>query len=157
MSSSTLGAVFLSGGAIIDLDGSIFIQLALFFLAFFFLRKLVFHPMLALFDAREAAIEGSKRDAKGLETGADEKLRAFEAEMKKVKAEATAERDAIRQDAVRLERDLLARAREEADKMLADATTTIDGQAAKIRAQMKTEVPALAGQIADKLLGRKAA
>ena len=141
----------------IDLDGSLLIQLLIFFVAFELLRRLVFRPMIALFDAREAAIDGAKREARSLETEAEEKLKAFETEMKKVRAEAAADRDSIRQDAQRLERELLAKARVEADGMLGDATAKMQSDAAAIRADMKKTVPALAGQIAEKLLGRKAA
>lgn len=141
----------------IDLDGSVILQLAIFFIAFELLRRLVFRPMIALFDAREQAIDGAKRDARSIEGEAEEKLKAFEAEMKKVRAEAAAERDSIRQDAQRLERELLAKAREEADATLSAATEQMNKDATAIRADMKTSVPALAGQIAEKLLGRKAA
>lgn len=154
---SNLPTVLLSGGAVIDLDGSLLLQLAIFFVAFEMLRRLVFRPMIALFDAREQAIDGAKRDARSLEGEAEEKLRAFETEMKKVRAEAGAERDAIRQDAQRLERELLAKARTEADSMLSEATQKMQEDATAIRRDMKTSVPALAGQIAEKLLGRKAA
>lgn len=153
---SSLPAVLLSGGAVIDIDGSLLIQLAIFFVAFEMMRRLVFRPMIALFDAREAAIDGAKRDARRLEGEADEKLKAFEAEMKKVRVEAGGERDALRKDAGRLERELLAKAREEADRMMSEATAQMTGEATKIRADMKNDVPALAGQIAEKLLGRKA-
>lgn len=154
---SNLPTALLSAGAVIDLDGSLLLQLAIFFIAFELLRRLVFRPMIALFDAREQAIDGAKRDARALEGEAEEKLAAFEAEMKKVRAEAGAERDAIRQDAQRLERELLAKARTEADAMLAEATEKLGRDAAAIRRDMKTSVPALAAQIAEKLLGRKAA
>ncbi len=147
----------LSGGTLIDVDGSLLIQLGVFFALFFGLRHLVFRPMVALLDARETAIDGAKKEARMLEAGADEKLKAFEAEMKKVKIGAGADRDALRQDAARLERELLAKAREEADATLADATRTMQADAAKIRADMKTSVPLLASQLAEKLLGRKAA
>lgn len=154
--SASLLSVFLSG-AIVDFDGTILIQLAIFFIAFFILRSFVFKPMIALFDAREAAIDGAKRQAREIESGADDKLKAFEAEMKKVKVEATAERDAIHKDALRLERELLDKARHDADAMMGEATAKMQSEATAIRGEMKTSIPALAGQIADKLLGRRAA
>lgn len=154
--SSSLLSVFLTG-AIVDFDATILIVLAIFFLAFFLLRALVFKPMIALFDAREAAIDGAKREARDLEVGADEKLKAFEAEMKKVKLEASAERDAIHKDSLKLERELLGKAREEADALLGEATSKMRAEADAIRADMKVAVPQLAAQIAEKLLGRKAA
>ncbi len=154
---STLTPVFLSGGAVIDVDGSLLIQLAIFFIAFEMMRRLVFRPMIALFDAREASIDGAKREARRLEGEAEEKLRAFETEMKKVRTEAGAERDVIRQDAARLERELLNKAREDADAMMSEAEAKLDREASKIRADLKVNVPLLAGQIATKLLGREVA
>lgn len=153
---STLPALLLSGGAVIDIDGSLLLQLAIFFVAFEMMRRLVFRPMIALFDAREASIDGAKREARRLETEADEKLKAFETEMKKVRIEAGAERDNIRQDAIRLERELLTKARAEADALTAEAEAQMGREAAKIRTDMKASVPVLARQIAAKLLGRAA-
>ncbi len=149
-------SVFLSG-AVIDLDGSVVLQLALFFATFFLLRAFVFRPLLAVFDAREAAIEGAKQQAKSIDGGADEKLKAFEAEMKKAKQEAGAEREALRQESLRLERELLAKARAESDALLKESFARIESDAASIRSESKKAVPALAGQLAEKLLGRRVA
>src|SRR5688500_3063399 len=65
--------VMLSGGSPVDLDGSLFVQLGIFFIAFFILRSLVFRPVMELFDARTAAMEGSREEAKRLETEAEGK------------------------------------------------------------------------------------
>ncbi len=152
----TLTGVLLSGGAIIDLDATVIFQLLIFGAVFFVLRAWIFKPMLALFDARDTAIDGAKQKARALESDAEDKLRTFEGEMKKVKLEATAERDRIRQDGSRLERELIAKARSEAETTMGDATAQMAQEAAKVRADMAVTMPALAGQIADKLLGRKA-
>src|SRR5690349_7688504 len=108
-----LSGALLSGGAIIDLDGTIVFQLVTFLLVFVVLRSFVFKPMLALFDARDRAIDGAKAAAKDLEQGADEALKEFETKVKAAKIEAAAERDRLRTDGQRLERELVAKAREE--------------------------------------------
>jgi len=148
--------LLLSGGAIIDLDGTIVFQAITFLAVFLVLRSFVFKPMLALFDAREKAIDGAKAAAKNLESDADEALKTFESKVRAAKVEATIERDRLRSDGQRLERELVARARAEADKTLADATKSMNEQATAVRAHMSGAVPVLAGQIAEKLLGRKA-
>lgn len=148
--------LLLSGGAIIDLDGTIVFQTVTFFLVFLVLRTLVFKPMLTLFDARDKAIDGAKSAAKNLEHSAEDALKEFEAKVKAAKMEATAERDRLRQDGQRLERELLARARTESETTLASATKTMNEEAEAVRSGMKTTVPALASEIAEKLLGRKA-
>lgn len=149
--------LLLTGGAIIDLDGTIVFQLITFVAVFLVLRFTVFKPMLALFDAREKAIDGAKQVAKSLETEADAALKSFEATVKEAKIEAALERDRLRADGLRLERELVTKARLDADKTLAEATQQMTDEAGAVRAGMKAAVPALAGQIAEKLLGRKAA
>ena len=146
----------LLGGAIIDLDGTFFLQLGIFLAVFAMLNMLVFRPMLALMDARETATDGAKASARELETEAAEKLHAFETSMTAAKAELAIERDKLRKDGQLLERDLLTTARSEADAMRAEASETFARESSKVRDDIKGSVPLLAGQIAEKLLGRKA-
>src|SRR5262245_39364120 len=113
--SAILGAL-LSGGSIIDLDGTVFVQLAMFFIAFFLLRVLVFKPMLAVLDAREEAIDGAKELAKRLEVEVKEKQASFEAELRKVRGSSGEERDRLRAEGQELERKLLDKVRQETQK-----------------------------------------
>lgn len=147
----------LLGGAIIDLDGTFFLQAAIFGVLYLFLRFVVFKPVMAVLDARETATDGAKDEARDLESQAKEKLAAFESEMTRVKVEMSAERDKVRKDGTALERELLGKARSDADAILADASKTIEAESAQVRSQMKASVPVLAAQIATKLLGTKGA
>ncbi len=146
--------VFLSG-SIIDLDGTFFFQFALFWVAFLALRKLVFHPVLAVIEAREEAIEGARAKAKRLERESAARAKEFEAELHKVRVSAGSERDKLRQEAKHLEEAILTKVRAETDRQLADAQATMEQEAQKIRSAIGTEVPVLAKQIAAKLLERE--
>ncbi|MBW2465395.1 MAG: ATP synthase F0 subunit B, partial [Deltaproteobacteria bacterium] len=108
-----LTSALLSGGSILDLDGTIFVQLAIFFIAFFILRELVFKPMMTLFDAREEAIDGARKEAKAMEQEALDKGVTFDEEMRKVRLEAGEERDKLRGEGQRLEREMLDKVRSE--------------------------------------------
>jgi len=146
--------VLLSGSPILDVDATMLIYVGVFFLLFFILRAFVFKPMIALFDEREKAIDGAKRDARALEKEAEAKLAAFEVEMAKVRAEVGAEREKMKAEARRSERELLERVRKETDEMVANADAKIAKEAAQIREEIAASSPALAKQIAEKLLGR---
>lgn len=146
---------FLSG-ALIDLDGTYFLQLAIFFALFAILHGLLFKPVLAVLDERDEAIDGARRAARELEARAEEKLETFEAEMKKVRAEAAAERERLRQDGLALERELLARSRAEAEEILESGRAELGRRAAEVRRALAEMVPTLASEIADRLLGRRA-
>ena len=152
---NVLSTALLSEGSIIDLDGTIWIQLVLFGIAFFLLRPLVFRPMVALFEARENAIEGSKLEALRLQDEAAAESEEFDEEMRRLRLQAGEERDRLRAEGKRLERAVLDRVREETDRQLAEADKKLASEASKLRAEMKSSIPALAQQIASKLLNRE--
>ena len=152
---NVLFTALLSEGSIIDLDGTIWLQLGLFAIAFFLFRPLIFRPMVALFEAREQAIEGSKLEALRLQDEAAAETEEFDEEMRRLRLQAGEERDRLRAEGKRLERSVLDRVREETEKQLAEADQRLAAEASKLRREIQDNVPTLAKQIASKLLSRE--
>lgn len=152
---NVLFTALLSEGSIIDLDGTIWIQLGLFAVAFFVFRPLIFRPMIALFEAREKAIEGSKLEALRLQDEASAESEEFDAEMRRLRLQAGEERDRLRAEGKRLERTVLDRVRQETDKQLSEADAKLKTEATKLRTEIDQTIPALAKQIASKMLNRE--
>lgn len=150
-----LSSAVLAGGSIIDVDGTLLVHVVIFFVAMLLLRALVFKPMIALFQAREQAIDGARAEARQMEKDAAKKADAFEEEMRKVRIEAGAERDKLRQEGLRLERAILEKVRQETQATIAAADERIAVEGAKLRREIQQSVPALARQMASKLLGRE--
>ncbi|MGB5697365.1 MAG: ATP synthase F0 subunit B [Polyangiales bacterium] len=150
-----LFTALLSEGSIIDLDGTILIQLALFGIAFFLFRPLIFRPMVTLFEARENAIEGAKLEALRLQDEASAEGEEFEVEMRRLRLQAGEERDRLRAEGKRLERAVLDRVREETNKQLAEADAKLATEGAHLRAEIDRSIPTLAKQIASKMLNRE--
>lgn len=147
--------VLLAGGSVIDLDASIFIQIGIFFVAFFILKSLVFRPTLALFDARDSAIDGAKAEAKRMQEETAAKREHFEGELRKVSAASNEEREKARNEAQRLARSLTEKARNEAAAAQKAGKDRLDAQAATVRKEALAQVPALAKDLTSKLLGRQ--
>lgn len=147
------GAVL--AGSVIDLDGTIFIQFGIFFLTLFMLRSLVFKPVMALFDVREEAIDGARAEAKRMNQEAEQKGSTFEEEMRDVRLKAQADRDKLREEGARLERTILEKVHAETHEMLKEAGETLARERGKVHKELDTAVPALAREIASKLLGRE--
>lgn len=150
-----LSSVLLSGGSMIDLDGTVFVQLGLFFVAFGVLYGLVFRPMIALFEAREEAIDGAKATAAKLSSEASGADKSFEERLRDVRAKAGVERDRLRSEGRDLERNLLETVRAEIDAKTAETEKQIATRATELRGELARTVPALANQIAGKLLERE--
>jgi F-type H+-transporting ATPase subunit b len=155
MQLSAIMGVLLSGGSIIDLDGTVFVQTAMFFIAFGFLYALVFKPMVAMLEAREEAIDGAKDQAKRLDVEVKEKQASFEAELRKVRSASGEERDRLRTEGQEIERQLLDRVRTETASMVTEAKNRLDTEAKLARQELSSEKSALAREIASKLLGRE--
>jgi F-type H+-transporting ATPase subunit b len=152
--SAFLGAL-LSGGSIVDLDGTVFVQLAMFFIAFIVLYALVFKPMVALLDAREEAIEGARNQAKQLDSDVQAKQATFEAELRRVRTSSGEERERLRGEGQELERKLLDRVRVETQALVNDAKTRLESEALTARAELRAQSGELARDIASRVLGRE--
>ena len=150
-----LFTALLSEGSIIDLDGTIWIQLGLFLIAFLLYRPLIFRPMVELFEAREKAIEGAKIEALRLQDEAAAGSEEFDTEMRRLRLQAGEERDRLRAEGQRLERTVLDRVREETDKQLAEADAQLASEASRLRSEIDQSIPVLARQIASKMLNRE--
>jgi F-type H+-transporting ATPase subunit b len=152
--SAFLGAL-LQGGSIVDLDGTVFVQLAMFFIAFLVLYPLVFKPMVALLEAREHAIEGARDEAKLLERDVQEKQATFESELRRVRGSSNEERERLRGEGQELERKLLDRVRNETQALIGEAKVRLDGEARTARAELGARKSELARDIASRVLGRE--
>jgi F-type H+-transporting ATPase subunit b len=146
--------VLLAGGSVIDLDASIFVQMGIFFVAFFMLKSLVFGPIMTVFDARDKAIDGAKVEAKRLQEEASQKRDHFEGELRKVSVSANEERERLRNEAQRLARQLTEQARSQALDSQKTAKDRLDAQAADVRQRALAQVPSIARELTSKLLGR---
>ena len=85
--------------------------------------------MVALFEARENAIEGAKLEALRLQDEASAEGEEFEVEMRRIRLQAGEERDRLRAEGKRLERTVLDRVREETDRQLAEADAKLSSEA----------------------------
>lgn len=152
----TSATIFLSG-SLVDFDGTMLIHLAFFVASFLVLNQFVFKPLLALFEAREDAIDGARREAKKLQKEADEQKATFDNELKAVRLSAGEERDRLRNEGKDEERRILDDARSTAQRQLDDANKTLNREAENVRGGLQASIPVLANEIASKLLGREVA
>jgi F-type H+-transporting ATPase subunit b len=154
MASSALLTSLLAEGALVDLDGSVFVELVLFFVLFLILNFLVFKPMIRLFAAREARIDGAVEEAKRQTREAAGFSGEIEEARRKQRAEAAAAREKIRVEGAKSERAILDNARKETAQLVAETDAKLAEEAKIARATIATQTPVLAKQIAGKLLGR---
>ena len=133
------------------------IQLLPFLLTLAALNFLIFKPMIAYLEARDAATRGARDAAQALHKQADEKQAEYDAQLAAVKAE-IAGYYAQRRTEANAERDaVLAQAKAENEATKAAAMTELSAHSELAAKELQQLTGALGQDIAGKVLGRPAA
>lgn len=142
---------------LIDVDGTLFIQFALFLLMLAILSRVLFRPYLKLRDERDKGIAGARHEAGEMEKRADQIVADYDAKLTRAKQRGADERAKVRADAAAHERQVLGAARDESARVINDARAKLQAQAASARRDLDAQAQALAKQMARKVLGREVA
>lgn len=142
------------GGALVDIDGTFFIQLGTFFVMLIFLYAALFRPAIRMIEARRDATLGTKEKAQKMKKEAVSLSDDMEAKIANLRASATEERDEIVEAARREERELLAKAKEESHALVEKAREDMGASGSLVKAQLLKEAESMADIVASRILDR---
>ncbi|NYT92811.1 MULTISPECIES: F0F1 ATP synthase subunit B [Salinispora] len=128
-----------------------------FALLVFVLLKFVMPRMEAMYQARVDAIEGGLKRAEAAQAEANQLLEQYRAQLAEVRTEAARIRDDARADAEGIRQDILAKAREESDRIIAAGKEQLVAERTTIVRELRTEVGTLAVDLASKIVGESLA
>jgi len=117
-------------------------------------NAMLFRPMLAMLDERDARIEGASRRADEVAARADEVFGRYDAAVAAARKEAEEERRRILEEARASQARVTSAARSEAEQRVADARTEVAGATEAARGTLRSEGTALARAVAEQVLGR---
>jgi len=132
-------------------------QFVLFGLFISLLKPLLFDPLLRVFEEREKRTLGAKEEARRMDAKAGELLVRYEGEQAKLRREASVERDRLRAETTKLESKIMAEARAETASIIESGKARIAAEIAQLRQDLQAEKPAMAAQIAGRILDREVA
>ncbi len=139
----------------IDIDYSIFIQIALFLVIWFFLARFVFTPFQRLLGEREQRTEGMKAEAETLLEEAERLRMQYEERITKAKEEGSSIKEGIRQEALQAREQLLTHAQEDAARFLQTARQQIQEEMQRDRELAVQEAEVIGLEMAEKILARR--
>jgi F-type H+-transporting ATPase subunit b len=119
----------------------------------FVLMKFVFPRMEQTFRARVDAIEGGIKRAEERQAEADALLAQYRQQLAEARSEAAAIRDTARADAEGIRQDVLARAREESDRIIAAGKDQLAAERQTIIRELRSEVGTIAIDLASRIVG----
>ena len=135
-------------------DSSFLIQIALFFLLWLGLKRLLFDPVMRVLEARDARTTGMLRDAADLKSGAEHSAAEYDRRMRDIYQQLAAEAERARVAAETEERDLIGHAREQASTQLQQARESLGLQAASAHALLASEAQELSARMIERVTGR---
>ena len=142
---------------LIDIDGTVFVQFALFVILYVVANKMLFQPYLKLREKRRAGIEGARAEAEAMTGQAESKLAEYEKQLAVARAKGTDEARKLRSDAAAHERRVTEEARAATQKAIDEATTKMRSEVEGARKELMPQADVLAQKMASKLLGREVA
>jgi F-type H+-transporting ATPase subunit b len=150
-------ATLAAGHPLIDIDGTVLVQFALFLVLYVAANALLFQPYLRLRERRRAGIDGARADATRMSAQADAKLADYEKQLAAARDKANDAGRKVRAEAAAHEREVTDQARATAQKALDEGQTKIRAEAGAARLALLPQASAIAQRIASKLLGREVA
>jgi F-type H+-transporting ATPase subunit b len=151
---ANISTITASSGALVDIDATLFIQLAIFLIMLFLLSRLLFRPVIRVIEARREATEGTMARAHELEREAASLNEEAAATFDGVRASARRKRDELILAASEKEREIMAEAREKGQTMVQDMKRRAESDLRQTKAKLEAETEAFASMVAAKVLNR---
>lgn len=141
------------GGTLLDVNPGLIVWTVITFLVLMFiLKKIAWKPILAALDQREAAIKESLEKAERAKDEAQKVLNENQASLAKAEEEAKKLIEQSRQYAQKLKEQMLIDSKEQAQKIVSDATAEIDRKKEAAFNELRSQVAEIAIAAAEKIL-----
>lgn len=137
-----------------DFDLTFVLQMLVFATLIVVLRPLLYDPVLRVFEEREKRTDGARDSARSMQEEAGELLRRYERELAKVHEVARQETDRARVETVRIEAELLAKARAAANVIVERGRAQLHRERDQIEFSLGQASERLARNMAEAVLGR---
>ncbi|MCM0080643.1 hypothetical protein L4X63_03465 [Geomonas sp. Red32] len=138
----------------INLDLAFVFQLVNFLVLVLLLNVFLYKPIRKQLADRAGELSGAKQKSAEVDREVQEKLAAYEARMREIRASAADERGVLKKEAAAQEAAILDKARAEATQSLASIKAKVAKETEEARQLLKQSAEALSADICEKVLGR---
>lgn len=138
----------------IKVDWTLGLQIFNFLLLLFILNTVLYRPLRALLAKRKETIEGDLGRARSLQEEIDAKMVRYQEQLQAARVKGNEEKTVLRAAASKEEAAILAAARLVATEKLQQLKVRVAAEADSARTALRSDVDALATQVATRILGR---
>ena len=141
----------------IDIDWTLFVQIANFLLLVFLLNMVLFRPIRGTLKERQNLISGMQSDISSMTETEQEVRQDIQSELLSARKSGINKRDMIKQEGSAVEAGLMEKAKAEVDDEMERMTNKIKADVAAARDALKPQAESFALDLAAKILGREMA
>ncbi|MEJ5348879.1 MAG: hypothetical protein WHS46_09350 [Desulfosoma sp.] len=138
----------------INVDVTLFIQMANFLLLLVLMNLVLYRPIRRLVAQRNELVSKQRAGIDKAESEAQKALQEFEQRLRAARAAGREKVQELKEAAYRMEKDLLARAAEEAAKEVQTVRERIQTEIGQVRAQLQAQIQVFSKDMAQRILGR---
>jgi F-type H+-transporting ATPase subunit b len=139
---------------VVSLDYSLGIQVVNFLVLIFILNVLLYKPILDIIDKRRKRFEESEAEIKHLQAAVDQKMAAYEEELRLAKLAAVERKNEMIREGSDEARQVINAVREEIPRLMEQFQSRMAGEVAEARKVLTGRAQKLSIEIAEKVLGR---
>lgn len=117
------------------------------------LNYLLIKPIRDIISKRKSKVNGLLGETERFTQDAESKLKNYEAELVKARAEATAQRDAIKAEAIKVEHEILEKASTQTQSFIQETKSRVASEADSAMKILRSQVDALSVKAVNRILG----
>lgn len=136
-------------------DYTIIIQFVIFLLTWLVIGKLLFKPIASLLKERRGKTVGVRQDTDELLKKVEGLASDYQTRMEEVKREASKEREGIRKESLRMEREIREQAKREAGQIISELRVRLEEESVRVRETLREKANELSQDLASQVLGRR--
>ena len=140
------------GAIVIDIDGTIFVQMALFLITLVMLNFVLIKPYLKTRELRAEHVEGSTEEAGEMEAQSAVLETSYDQKIRKARVDAQEVRESLRNQGLAEQDDILEEVRGELEAKLEEERKKIQNRVDIATAEIESRASSLADAMVDRLM-----
>ena len=138
----------------VDINLTLFIQMANFLVLIVILNYLLYKPILSILDRRKARLDESEDEIKRLNLTVEQKAAEYEEKLRQAKQAALGKKSEILKEAADSAKAIIDEERGKIPAMLAEFQSRVSQEVEGARQVLKNQSQKISAEIAEKVLGR---
>ncbi len=138
----------------VELNYTVWIQMANFLLLIFILNFLLYKPVLKIIEKRNKKIEESNEEVMSLDETIERKISEYEEKIRQARAAAAAQRDEIEEEGTEQGEVITGKVRDEISKKMEAFKVNMQKEVDEAMDVLRDQTRTIAGEISEKVLGR---